>query len=352
MFAFATLIAAASGGCASPRTSAGEAGAKPGVVRVRLMYREQPVPDARVSAVRNPGVALLEERATTRSSADGRAELGLAPGSWYLAASAAAPELFGWHGSNPVQVRPGEVVDVTIPAVPAPPPAAVAGVPPGEESVAGVVVADGDAVAGAGVTFYLDGTTLFRGPGYLEAQTDGQGDFEARVSPGRYWLVARRRSGAQPFGPLEVGDAFGFYPGNPVEVRAGERVRVRIPAVRVLKKSGWSGPSTLRTRVTGTIRDAAGRPLPGFRAFLHANPAMLGKPEFVSEPSSPDGSYLIWVDREGRYFLGARAEIGRARAEREVIGLHGGARNEGIAVRLGEGELPPLDIVVGAEGGQ
>jgi len=313
------------------------------------MYRERAVPDARVTAVRNPGVELLEERVATRSLADGRAELVLAPGSWYVAASADSPELFGWHGSNPVQVRPGEAVEITVPAVPAPPPAAVAGVPAGEEAVAGVVALDGDAVAGAGVTFYLDGTTLFRGPGYLEAETDANGAFAARVSPGRYWLIARRRSGSQPFGPLGVGDDFGFYPGNPVEVRAGERITVRIPAVRVLKKSGWHSPSTLRTRVTGTIRDRAGRPLAGYRAFLHAKASLLGKPDFVSEPSGPDGSYLIWVDREGRYFLGARAEIGQARGEREAIGLPGGAPDEGIAVRLGEGELQGRDIVVGEQ---
>ena len=213
--------------------------------------------------------------------------------------------------------------------------------------MAGEVVGDGGAVGGAGVAFYLDASTQFRGPGYLEARTDERGAFETRLSPGRYWLIARRRSGPQPFGPLEVGDDFGFYPGNPLEVRAGERVTVRIPTVRVLKKSGWSGPSTLRTRVGGTIRDAAGRPLPGYRAFLHAKATMLGKPEFVSEPSGPDGAYLIWVDREGVYYLGARAEIGRAREEREAIGVYAGAPDHGIAVRLDAGELPALDIVVG-----
>ena len=113
-------------------------------------------------------------------------------------------------------------------------------------------------------------------------------------------------------------------------MRAGERVAVRIPAVRVLKKSGWSAPSALRVRVSGTIRDAAGRPLAGYRAFLHAKAAMLGKPEFVSEPSGPDGAYLIWVDREGVFYLGARAEIGRSREERETIGLYRGAADHGI----------------------
>jgi hypothetical protein len=344
------LLVAALGGCAAPRAPHGPLEAAAGVVHVRLMHREHALSDALVTALRDPGVASLEERAEARTGADGRAQLRLAPGNWYLSAAAGASGLFGWNGSNPVQVRAGESVDVTIPAVPAPPPAVVAAAARDEEALAGVVVGDGGPVAGAGVTFYLDGTTLFRGPGYLEAQTDERGAFETRVSPGRYWLVARRRSGAQPFGPLEAGDDFGFYPGNPVEVRAGERVTVTIPAVRVLKKSGWSGPSTLRVRVSGTIRDGAGRPLPGYRAFLHANAIMLGKPEFVSEPSGADGAYLIWVDREGTYYLGARAEIGRAREEREAIGLYTGTPDHGLVVRPGAGDLPARDIVVGAGG--
>jgi len=354
---FAAVFAAAFAGCAASWSPVVRTAPETGLVQVRLMHREHAVPGARVTAVRNLGVALLEERIVAAAAADGHAQLGLAPGSWYLSASAQEPAIFGWYGSNPVQIRAGETLEVTIPAVPAAAagPAApvaitavtVTPVPPGEETVAGEVVGEGGAIIGAGVAFYLDASTQFRGPGYLEARTAEGGRFETRISPGRYWLIARRRSGSQSFGPLEVGDDFGFYPDNPLEIRTGERVTIGIPTVRVLKKSGWSGPSALRTRVSGTIRDAAGRPLPGFRAFLHAKATMLGKPEFVSEPSGPDGAYLIWVDREGEYYLGARAEIGRAREERELIGLYNGAPDHAIEVRLDSGALPAMDIVVG-----
>lgn len=357
--ALAAITAGVLAGCVSPGSPVARTVPVAGLVQVRLMHRELAVPGARVTAVRNLGVALLEERIVAEAAADGRAQLGLAAGSWYLSAAAEQPAIFGWYGSNPVQVRAGETIKVTIPAVPAvaaapasPTAVTVTPVPPGEETVAGEVVGAGGAVIRAGVSFYLDASTQFRGPGYLEAQTDERGSFETRLSPGRYWLVVRRRSGSQPFGPLEIGDDFGFYPGNPLEIRAGEKVTVRIPAVRVLKKSGWSGPSTLRTRVSGTIRDAAGRPLPGFRAFLHAKATMLGKPEFVSEPSGSDGVYLIWVDREGVYYLGARAEIGRARDLDEVIGHYTSGPDHAIEVRLGAAALPAMNIVVEGGGGR
>ena len=352
----AAILAAVLAGCAvagSPVPRAPETG----LALVRLMHHEHAVPGARMTAVRNLGVASLEERIVAVASADGRARFSLAPGIWFLSASADEPPIFGWYGSNPVQIRAGETLEITIPAVPAVAPgsaapaaktaATVTSVPPGEETVAGEVVGDGGAIVGAGVAFYLDASTQFRGPGYLEARTDERGAFETRLSPGRYWLVARRRTGPQVFGPLEAGDDFGFFPGNPLEIKTGERVDIRIPTVRVLKKSGWSGPSTLRTRVSGTIRDAAGRPLPGMRAFLHAKPTLLGKPEFVSEPSGPDGSFLIWADREGIYYLAARAEMGRAREEGEAIGLYTGSPDHAIEIRLGAGTLSALDIVVG-----
>lgn len=322
--------------------------ASPGTLHVRLMHLERAVPGALVTAVRNPGSAFLEERVAAPAGADGGASLALPPGTWFLAAAAERPALFGWYGSNPVQVRPGEAAEIAIRAVPAPPLPAVAAVPAGEESVAGDVVGEEGPVADASVAFYLDAATQFRGPGYLETRTDDAGRFAARLSPGRYWIVARRRAGTAAFGPLEVGDAFGYYAGNPLVVAPGAAVAVRVGAVRVMKKSGWGGPSGLRTRVSGTIRDGAGRPLAGYRAFLHAQPAMLGKPEFVSEPSGPDGAYLVWVDREGTFYLGAREEIGRAREERETIGLYRGSPDHAVVVRLGTGELPPLDVVVDA----
>jgi hypothetical protein len=344
--ALAALVASAVAGCATSPAKDGGVGSATGVVHARLMHHERAVGGAVVSAVRNPGVIVGEERVEAVAGPDGRAAIALPPGVWFVSARAPDPPLFGWYGSNPVTVRAGERLDLVLPAVPLPSAPQVAAVPEGEEGLSGTVVGEDGPVAAA-VALYLDASTQFRGPGYLEAQAGPDGRFAVSLSPGRYWVFARRRGGPAAFGPLEVGDVFGSFPGNPVTVRAGERLDVRIPAVRVLKKSGWSGPSELRVRVGGTIRDASGRPLAGYRAFLHAKAPMLGKPEFVSEPSGADGVYAIWVDREGTYYLGARAEIGRARGQDEAIGLYRGAPGGAVTVRLGAGDLAGRDIVVG-----
>ena len=302
------FLLAALGACASAGAPSREALPAPGHLRARLMYQDRAVSGALFSAVRNPGVDFQEEARTASAAQDGWAELTLAPGTWYLSARAEEREIFGWYGSNPLQLRQGEAIEIAVRGAAVGPPPRSAAASPGEESVSGEVIGEDGPLAGAAAVFYLDASTQFRGPGYLEAQTDEAGRFEVRLSPGRYYVVVRRRAGAAAFGPLEAGDDFGYFPWNPLYVRRGERVSLQMSAVRVLKRSGWSVPSQVRTRVSGTIRDRSGRPLEGYRAFLHAKPSMLGKPEFVSEPGGPDGRYTIWVDREGKFYLGARGD--------------------------------------------
>lgn len=321
-----------------------------GGVRARLMYQDQAVPEAVLLAVRSPGVGFQEETVSAFAGKDGWAALALSPGTWYLLAHAETRDLFGWYGSNPLQVRPGETLEITVRGLASGPPPRSSASAAGEETVSGDVLGEDGPLARAAVAFYLDASTQFRGPGYLEAETDDEGRFEVRISPGRYYVVVRRRAGAVSFGPLEAGDAFGYYAWNPLYLRSGERVTLHIHAVRVMKKSGWSGPSQLRSPVSGTIRDAAGRPLAGYRAFLHGKPSMLGKPEFVSEPSGQDGRFTIWVDREGKYYLGARAEIGRAREEQEIVGTYAGSPDHAVIVKLGTEKLDLLEIVVDAGG--
>jgi hypothetical protein len=225
-------LLAALGGCAAADAPQPSEGPAHGSVRARLIYQDHAVPGALFSAVRNPGIELREEALTSPAGEDGWAELRLAPGTWYLWARAEGQEVFGWYGSNPIQIRQGEAIEVTVRGAAVGPPPRSSTALPGEESVSGEVVGEDGPLAGAAAVLYLDASTQFRGPGYLEAQTDDAGRFEVRLSPGRYYLVVRRRSGSAAFGPLEAGDAFGYFPWNPLYVRRGERVSLRMAGFR------------------------------------------------------------------------------------------------------------------------
>ncbi len=333
-------------GCASLAGSTGTIGGKGGTVRARLVSGEKALKGARITAVSDFAVGFRERRYEAEADGNAEAVMNLPPGVYYLTALSSDGSYFGYYGPNPVAVREGEELSVTIRGLEGNrPPAVLAG---GEGSaVEGQVVTGGEALAGATVAFYLDPSTQFRGPAYMEVATDGEGRFAAALSPGRYFAVVRKRSsGGERYGPLAVGDHFGYYAFNPVPVREGERVAVGIAAVEVLRRAGWSGPSSLRTRIGGVVRTRRGEALPGYRAFLHSRADMLGKPDFVSEDTGEDGRYEIWAEREGTYYLGARREIGKAREKGETVGLFEGTPDHSVVIRLDGSEMKGFDVVV------
>lgn len=332
-------------GCAGLSGAGPEAA--PGTVRARLAVGEGTVPGAVFSAVSDPGVQFRERIFEATANEEDEGLLSLPPGLYYLSSRAPGGDLYGYYGPNPVQVRAGDVMSITV--------RGTAGntrprLRAGEEGIDGIVLSEGSPLAGATVGFYLDGSSRFRGPPYAEAMTDGQGRFAASLSAGSYYLVVRKRAkGGAPYGPLALGDYFGFYAFNPVTVSSGEGRTVGVGAVEVLRRSGWTKPSVLRTRISGTVVSEKGQPLAGFRAFLHRQPEMLGKPAFVSEKSAHDGSWEIWVEEAGTFYLGARRDIGRARQAGEAVGYYAGSSDRSLRIEKEGEELSGLEIIVKGE---
>lgn len=340
-------------GCASLPADGGDRSVAKGTVLVRLVDGDESLPGAKVYAFRDLGVQFQEDRFGAISDRDGSAALRLAPGTYFFTALSADGGLFGYYGPNPVQVREGERQAVTIRGVTGNSPPGLVPAGDGFGGVEGVVVTEEGPLAGAVVALYLDASTHFRGPAYVEVETDGEGRFDATVSPGRYFLVVRKRSGpGGSFGPLKIGDHFGYYGHNPIFLGSREQVSVQVAALGVQKRSGWSKPSSLRTPLRGVVRNRRGELLAGYRALLHVNPDMLGKPDAVAEASGPDGRFELWAEREGTFYLGARRVIGRARTEGEVVGYYEGTADHSIAVRMDGREVTGLEIIVNeGEGG-
>jgi hypothetical protein len=355
----ALFSAALIAGCASSPERVAKDAAGEGRVLARLVAGESPLPRVTVTAVRDVGVEFQEREYGAVAAADDTAVLLLPAGSYYLSALSADGSVFGYYGPNPVQVRRGEDLTVSIRGLEGNEPPVVEGSGPDSGGVEGVVATERGPLEGAVVAFYLDASSQFRGPAYVEVETDGDGRFFASISPGRYFLVVRKRAGSGGrfgpagsggrFGPLSVGDHFGYYAYNPLVLKTGKMVTVRVAAVEVLRRTGWKEPSALRTRLTGTLRDSRGTPLPGYRVFLHSGPEMLGRPDFVSEESGSDGSFEIWAERAGTFYLGARREIGQARVEGEAVGYYTGSPDHSIAVGMDGREMSGLDVVVGQE---
>lgn len=281
---------------------------------------------------------------STPSGADGHYRLSLPAGDYYLLAR--GKERFSYYGRNPVTVPTEGLTAVNLSLV------AEDKVISRDEpfilsGVSGRVSYKGKPLAGATVYAYLDLTSQLKGMGYVMVGPTGpEGIFEASLPAGRYYLVARKRSSGSGVGPLRAGDFMGYYPGNPVEVGEGEVLRLSIPVLEVPAKiKELSGSLFGHTVLRGTIRDADGKPLAGLRAILYADSQMLNRPLYVSQPTGPDGVFVLSFPHGGTYYLAARNTLGGAPGPGDLYGTWNGSSNHSLQIETGQTRAG-LDIVV------
>lgn len=282
--------------------------------------------------------------ASKETGADGLFALDLPPGSYYLLANGNG--WFSYYGRNPVTVPSEGLADVNLPLVPAvtPPPEVKTALTSG---VVGRVVHDGKPVANAIVFVYPDLSAQFKGFGLgMSAPTDENGQFEAPLPAGSYYLVARVRHGKSLAGPLQAGDLFGYLPANPVTVAQEAVTKVILPVIAVPEKVSRHAATMFgQTRISGTIVDRAGKPLAGMQALLYAEESMLNRPLYVSQPTGTDGMFQLSFPSGGNFYLAARNNLGGTPAPGELYGRYQGATGAMLKVETGE-SLEGLKIVV------
>jgi hypothetical protein len=185
-----------------------------------------PAPEVRVSAYLSPagGFRGLGFAASAPTGPDGGFVLELPAGKYYLVArkraggGVAGPlrkgDLFGYYAANPVAVKAGDVVPVSIPVTPL----RLRNTPsyspdfPAAASIGGRILdARGVPVRGAYAALYENPELLNR-PAFLSEATGADGFYRIPVPvPGKYFLGARTGYGGSP----APGDLYGRYEGNP-----------------------------------------------------------------------------------------------------------------------------------------
>lgn len=275
--------------------------------------------------------------------------LSLPPGQYYLLARGGG--WFTYYGRNPVTVPPAGLTNLNLPLVPTtlPTPEAAAGVLANlpEGGIAGLVLHDGKPVTGATVIVYTDLTSQLKGLGLgMAPPTDENGTFAAPLPAGTYYLVARLRRDHSFFGPLQAGDYFGYYPGNPVVVKPGEVVRLTLPLIEVPAKVEKLADSLFgQTSIRGRIVDGEGNPVAGVRALLYSDASMLNRPDHVSPPSDAEGQFILSFPEGGTYYLTARDSLGGAPSPGSLFGRYGGSPEASVRLKTGEA-LKDIRIVV------
>ena len=278
------------------------------------------------------------------SDADGRFTLDLKPGEYYFLAG--DKEVFGYYGRNPVLVGDGGLKDLKL-SLPVKNPPLPEETPKVKTGVIGKITWKGKPLDGASLMIYTDLNTQLKGMGLgMTAPSSETGYVEAPIQPGTYYLVARKRASGQFSGPLQAGDFFGYYAGNPVRIKPGEVARIGIDMVEVPEKVERLAATLFgQTSIRGRIIDEIGAPVGGVRVLLYADSTMLNRPLYVSQPSASNGEYILSFPQGGTYYLAARDRLGGAPGPGELYGRYSGSPDSSIRIRTGQA-LEGIDLQV------
>ncbi len=266
--------------------------------------------------------------------------------------------LFGWNhdrsrfafcGRNPVNLAEGSTW-VGLQSVPVATPASDVYDDDYNAAIEGQVLHEGTPLEGAYVYLYLDVAEDLKGQGYrLSMPTGADGYFRFDGLPeSDYYLVARHRQNGQRVGPVQEGDSFGLFPGNPLTARAGQVQQVKLHTVAKLKDASESETFGRATGpvLGGIVVDPSGQGVAGVHVFAYVD-RVIGhqRPAAISTPTSADGTFVVNLPEPGTYYVGAREAYGDSPAPGELFGMYEESADHGLTIDKGQ-RLDELRIVV------
>lgn len=258
---------------------------------------------------------------------DGTYSLELPPGTYYLTArnydkSPEPGKLFCYYSGAPVTVRENVWTNVGFNLVRIPKETPPESSP--SSGIRGEITFQDTPLEKVYLYVYKDPGDGFKGPGYI-IQPVEKGSFRLRLPPGDYWLLARKRAKGGQFGPIETGDYFNYYYGNPVRIEAGKTREIKLETITRLSMLE-EGEMPFRG-VRGLIRTGTNQPVAGLRVFAYRDAQMTGAPDFFSPPSGNDGRFELSLAGDGPFYLVARKDFGGPVEEGEYIGkMQGNAK--------------------------
>ncbi len=291
-------------------------------VRGRVAWRGELIPGIKVKAYSQ--VADIETgqhvAVSKPTDLDGIYQLDLAPGPYVLTASNSegrpkAGDYFCFYSGSPVQVQADNYRNVGFNLIRVPEERSVEQAK--RSAIYGQLTFQDDPLEQAYLYVYKDPGKNFKGPGYF-IQPVRSGDFRLNLPPGDYYLLARKRMRGGQFGPIEIGDYFNYYHGNPIHIEPGQMREVKIETVTRL--SMLEEDVAVPMNVQGRVLDDTGEPLEGLYVFAYAKAEMTGTPDHFSSPTGPDGQFALDLPEGRPYYLLARQAFGGPAGSGELYG--------------------------------
>ncbi len=297
-------------------------------VRGRVAWRGELIQGVKVRAYH--AVADIAGGTPVATSAptdlDGIYQLELAPGNYVLTAgnqleavsgqSAFKPgDLFCYYSGSPIRISAQgyRTVGFNLVRVPEEAPPATAK----RSGIYGEVSFQDQLLERSYLYVYKDPGKGFKGPGYF-IQPVAKGQFRLNLPPGDYYLLARKRERGGQFGPIEIGDYFNFYYGNPIHVTAGQVREVKIETITRL--SMLEEDVVDFQGVRGQVVNSAGEAQAGLYVFAYRQSEMTGSPDYFSAPTDQKGFFELALPDGGPYYLLARQAFGGPAEINELYG--------------------------------
>jgi hypothetical protein len=169
---------------------------------------------------------------------------------------------------------------------------------------------------------------------------DENGNYNATLPEGQYYMGAIKRFSGGPLGPPQNGDIFFISQDKMGNPKLHTVKKNKTMNMGLISEAVPFNRATLITEgitsIQGTISDKSGNTLGGITVFAFTTPSMLGRPLFVSDRSDKYGKYLLRLSGGGKYYLRARADYGGGPPSAdEVMGIYG----KGQPITLKNGEI-------------
>lgn len=324
--------------CASAQAATGISG--------RVAWRGELVEGVTVRAYDSvAGLAAGEVVAASQPTAtDGTYQLDLPPGRYVLTArdydGAPTPgRHYCYYSGSPVQVVQGRRTHVGFNLIRIP--ETVAPQMGQRSGLKGNISFQGAPLEKSYLYVYKDAAKGFKGPAYF-IQPVADGTFRLRLPPGEYFLLARKRAKGGQFGPIEIGDYFNYYYGNPVRIKEGETHTIDLETIARLSMLEAAEGVPFQG-VTGQVLGASGQPVAGLHVFAYRNKEMTGTPDYFSPATGSDGRFELALPEPGTWYLLSRENFGGPAVAGEQYGRYLDDPAHAIHLQV---DQKPMEIVI------
>lgn len=304
-------------------------------IKGRVAWRGELIPGVAVRAYRSIDAIAAEQviAISEPTDQDGSYQLELPPGRYYLTARnfSTTPnpgDYFCYYSGAPIVVPPDGFRQVGFNLIK---------VPQGEATKAakrsgiwGEISFQDQPLERTYLYVYKSSKNDFKGPAWF-IQPVEKGTFRMSLPPGDYWLLARKRLKGGQYGPIEIGDYFNYYYGNPLHIEKNELKNIQLETITRLSMLE-EDPDAVFSGIFGSVVGPGTQPAAGVRVFAYRSATMTGTPAYISATTGEDGRFSLAIPEIGNYWLLAREVIGGPAATGELYGKLQSVENSGISL--------------------